>query len=495
MRRILGLMIIAGLAAGSVAAQTPRATKAPPPPPPPEMLGLDPELEMKLAGVDAEIAGLEMRLKGMTPLAPLPPLPAMADMPALADLSPTIASMARMADKFAMLAQAAGPQPPQRPQPPQPGKGEARAEGYYRRAMQYLDRREYDRAVEAFDQVIEQKASRMEGAYYWKAYALNKLGRGSDGLASLDALRKGYPSSRWLDDAKALEVELKQASGRPVSPDSVDDDDIKLIAINSLVNSDPERAVPLLERILGQSNSPKLKERALFVLATAATPRAREVVTRIAKGGANPDLQIKAVEYLGVNRGADNAAMLAEVYRSTQDIAVRKAVLRGFMVSRQKDRLFGAAKGESNAELRREAIHLLGVSGGQAELAQLFNSEANPDLRREMVRAFMVGNNAEKLLDIARNDKDVSVRREAIRNLGHMDRGRNAETLVSLYASETDRGIRQEIARALFHQENAKALIEIARKENDPQVKRDIVRLLSNMDTKEARDFLMELLK
>ena len=522
MRRIAGIMIMAGVSAGMAAAQSPapqpkakpsvsdpRPATAPRPPKAwPIYEDLDMHMEMarlkaelagvehELAGVDFDLADANMQLKALLPLPPLPPMPEIAAMGELPE------KMARMASEYAMLAQAV--QPPQPPQPAQGphvyvsgpgGKGDSRADSYYGRGTQYLDRREWERAVEAFDRVIDGRGTRADGAHYWKAYALNKLGKRSESLATLEALRKSHAGSRWLDDAKALEVELKQAAGRPVSPDSLDDDDIKLIAISGLMNSDPERAVPLLERTLQQSNSPKLKERALFVLANAGTPRAREVVGRIAKGGGNPDLQVKAVEYLGIHRGGDNAPMLQEVYQSTQDTGVKRAVLRAFMTGRQKDRLLAVAKGESNPELRREAVHLLGVSGGHAEIAQLFNSEQDPDVRRAMLRGFMTADNFDKLAEIARSEKDAGVRREAIRYLGRMDRSRASEVLVALYGNETDRDIRREVARSLANQDNVKALIEIARKENDIQLKRDIVRMLSNMDTKEARDFLMELLK
>jgi HEAT repeat protein len=480
---------------------------------------MPPDFEMErlkadLAALEFEMAGLDMHLKAVPPMPPLPPMEALEELPhklaVLAELPekmaplaelPPMAPIARLAGEYAMLAQAAQPpQPAPAPQHPQgfgyqPGKPDGRADSYYSRGTQYLDRREWERALEAFDQVIERKGTRADGAHYWKAYALNKLGKRTESLAALDALRKNHAGSRWLNDAQALEVEVKQASGRPVSPDALEDDDIKLIAINSLMNSDPERAVPLLERTLQQGNSPKLKERALFVLASAGTPRSREVVGRIAKGGSNPDLQVKAVEYLGIHRGSDNSPLLQEVYQSTQEYGVKKAVLRAFMIGRQKDRLLAVAKSETNPELRREAIHLLSVSGGVAEIGQLFANEQDPEIRRAMVRAFMTANQFDKLAEISRTDKDVNVRREAIRHLGHMDRGRASEVLVSLYGNESDRQIRQEIARGLFHQENARALIDIARKENDLQVKRDIVRMLSNMDTKEARDFLAELLR
>jgi HEAT repeat protein len=506
--------MIAGVSAGLAAAQKPAAAPQPkaktdvadprpvttPKPAKVWSFDMDHELDMfrlkaDLAALEHEMAGFDMELKALPPMPPLPPMEALADLPA------KMAPLARVAGEYAMFAQAVQPpQPPQAPHPAQvhvyaPGKPDGRADNYYNRGTGYLDKREWERAVEAFDQVIERRGTRADGAHYWKAYALNKLGKRTESLAALAELRKNHAGSRWLNDAQALEVEVKQAAGRPVSPDALGDDDIKLIAINSLMNSDPERAVPLLERTLQQGNSPKLKERALFVLASAGTPRSREVVARIAKGGGNPDLQIKAVEYLGIHRGGDNAALLAEVYQSTQDPGVKKAVLRAFMIGRQKDRLLKVATTEGTPELRKEAIHLLGVSGGQQEIAQLFNSESNPELRRIMVRAFMTGNNFDKLVEIAKADKDVTVRREAIRYLGHTDRTRASDVLVSLYGNESDREIRQEIARGLYHQENAKALIEIARKENDMEVKREIVRMLSRMDTKEARDFLMELLK
>ena len=48
---------------------------------------------------------------------------------------------------------------------------------------------------------------------------------------------------------------------------------------------------------------------------------------------------------------------------------------------------------------------------------------------------------------------------------------------------------------ALFTQGNATALVALARKEQDMAMKTEIVQRLSNMDNKEARDYMLELLK
>ena len=69
--------------------------------------------------------------------------------------------------------------------------------------------------------MIEQKGAKADAALYWKAYAQNKQGQRAEALATIAALRKDYPKSRYLSDAKALEVEVKaelRPAGRSREP-------------------------------------------------------------------------------------------------------------------------------------------------------------------------------------------------------------------------------------------------------------------------------------
>ncbi len=286
-------------------------------------------------------------------------------------------------------------------------------------------------------------------------------------------------------------MEVKQASGKPVNPDSAGDEELKLMALNGLMNSDPERATPLLEKLLHSSQSPKIKERALFVLAQSGSSSARKLVVQMAKGGSNPDLQMKAVNYLGV-MGATHE--LGEVYGATNDTAVKRAVLHALMVSGAKDQLLGAAKGEKNPDLRHVAINQLGVLGAHAELWQLYQVEPSLEIKREIVNALFVGGAADKLLEVARTAKEPELRRDAISRLGNLDSHRTGDALASMYSSESDTGIRKQIVRALFVQGNGHAMVEIARKETDIDLKKEIVRCLSNMQSKEGTEYLLELL-
>jgi HEAT repeat protein len=343
--------------------------------------------------------------------------------------------------------------------------------------------------------VADRGSERVDGALYWRAYALYKAGRRDEALASLAKLQKEHPSSAWLNDARALEVEVRQASGQPVSPEKEQDEELKLLALNSLVHSEPERSLPILEKLLQSAGSPKLKERALFVLAQSRAPRAMELLTQFAKGGANPDLQLKAVEYLGIFGGKENRQALAEIYGSSKNVEVKRRVLQGYMMAKDKERLLAAARGESSQELRGDAAHLLGVLGAKDELWQLYQGEQAPEVRERILHGLFIGKDTDKVLEAARTEKDPKLRRTAIHLLGTTRQPEAGEALVSMYGTEADKDVRREILRGLFVNQNVKGLIDVARKENDPDLKRESVRLLSSMKSKEATDYLMELLK
>ncbi len=363
----------------------------------------------------------------------------------------------------------------------------------YDQGTKALDASQWQNALAAFDQVVQMHGPHADGSLYWKAYALNKLGRREDALAALATLEKSYAQSHWNNDAKALEVEIRQSMGEAVSPDNVSNEDLKLIAINGLMNSDPERAVPLLEKVLQGNQPPKVKERALFVLAQSGSPKARAIIASIARGQGDRTLQKKALEDLALFGGKESKAELAEIYATSDDVEVKRSILRGFMISGEKGRVLAAAKTEKNPELRHEAVRQLGVMGAGNELWQLYQNEPNQEVKREIIKALFVGGQADRLVMLAQNEKDNQLRLEAIRSLGLMG-PRTADALTLLYQNEKAVDVRKEIMNAFFLQGNAKALINVARNEKDPELRKTAVEKLSIMNSKESSDFMMEIL-
>lgn len=364
----------------------------------------------------------------------------------------------------------------------------------YEAGQRLLERSQWMQAAERFAAVAALKGTRVDAALYWRAYALDRLGQKAEALAAAAELIKGFPSSRWVSDAKALEIQVRQSVGQPVRPEAEADEELKLLAIQGLQHSNPEQAMPMLEKILQGPQSPRLKERALFVLAQTNSPRARQIIAGIAKGAGNPDLQRRAIQYLGTNGTRENRELLAEIYAASNDIDVKRRILRAFMVAGDRARVLAAATGESTPELRSEGVRQLGVMGAHEELWQLYQKESSVDVKKQIIQAMFVGGNATRLIELANAEAHAELRRTAIRNLGVMGSRQAADALVALYAKEKDVEIRKAVVQGLFTQGSAEQLVAIARKETDPVMRKELVRHLATMNTKVAVDYLLEVL-
>jgi tetratricopeptide (TPR) repeat protein len=364
------------------------------------------------------------------------------------------------------------------------------------RARDLIEEGRFERAVQDLNRVIDMKSStRTDAALYWKAYSLAKLGQQADALKTVTDLYEKFGNSRWLKEAKALEVEIRQASGQPVRPESQNDDDLKLYALRGLMNSDPDQALPILEKMLAGTDSPRVKDRALFVLSQSHSTRARDIIANVAKGNANPDLQLKAIRYLGIMGGADNRQVLVDVYRTSNDVAVKRAILRSYMTAGDRERLLAVAKGETDPALRGDAVHQLGIVHAGAELSQLYQSESSVEVKKRILQAMFIGGESDKLIELAKSERDPELRRTAIHNLGLMKRPGTTEALTSIYGSDASPDVKKAVINALFLQQNATALVALARAERNVELKKEIVQKLSNVHSKEATDYLLELLK
>ncbi|HEX7706397.1 MAG TPA: HEAT repeat domain-containing protein [Thermoanaerobaculia bacterium] len=362
----------------------------------------------------------------------------------------------------------------------------------YEKGTDAIDDGKWDAAVRHFTRVAEMKGSRTDGALYWTAYALNKLGRRAEALQTIEGLRRAHPQSRWLRDASALEIELRQARGESVSPGSVDDDDLKMIAISSLMHTDSEKAFPILEKIVNGSSSGKIKERALFILSQSSSPRAQALIADMARGKSNPDMQKKAIRYLGMSGSQQNRQALSEMYAAGSP-AIKEEVLRAFMISGDKARVLAAAKSEPDSSIRRSAIRTLGIMGAKDDLAAMYAGERSSETREEIITALFLSGDVDKLGQLARGETDLALRKKAIQRLGLMG-DKSGTLLQSLYASESNAEVKEAVIHGLFLQGNARALIDLSKKETNRTLRQSAIKKLSVMNNDEALGYLLQVL-
>jgi len=257
----------------------------------------------------------------------------------------------------------------------------------YAKGTHAMNDQHWSDAVSDFDQVINAKGAKVDAALYWKAYSLNKLGRGPLALATCYQLRAQYTASPWNKDCSALSIDLQGSyvSGgippvppvppiEPIGPDFGSDGspahgsdaDLKMLALNSLLNQDPARAIPVLRGILAGNQPENLKKHALFVLAQSKSPEAQSILNDAAAGKMGPELQRQAIQSIAVFQGKRSNDTLAEIYRTTSDPKVKKSIISAFFITGDAPRMVDLARNEKDLELKRSIVSQLALMNDKA---------------------------------------------------------------------------------------------------------------------------------
>lgn len=146
------------------------------------------------------------------------------------------------------------------------GKWNAPDSGLYVEGARAIDEGRWTDAEAIFAKVVKQQGEHSDGALYWKAYAQNKLGQVKSALETCAELGRDFSASSWVHECGALEIEIHARSGEPVEPQVATDDDLKLLALASLMQHDEPQALAQLQEILNGDGSEQLKKKALFIL-------------------------------------------------------------------------------------------------------------------------------------------------------------------------------------------------------------------------------------
>jgi len=271
----------------------------------------------------------------------------------------------------------------------------------YTTGTRAMDENRWQDAVSAFDKVINEKGKRFDAALYWKAYSLNKLGKTQLAIATCDQLHSQFADSPWNKDCNAISVDVQvdpkimAADQTKIRMDRVhpyvkirpdmggdsgvargSDEDLKMLALNSLLNRDPATALPLLRGILSGNQPLSVKKHALFVLAQSKSPEAEGILRDAALGKLDPQLQGQAIQTMAVFQGKRANNTLAEIYRTTTDPKIKSSIISAMFITKDAPRMVEMARSEKDLELKRRIV---------SELA-LMNDKAATDYMMELLK-------------------------------------------------------------------------------------------------------------
>jgi len=365
-----------------------------------------------------------------------------------------------------------------------PPSGDKQLNELYWQGQEALKSSDWPAALKRFADLEQQLRAKepknADAAVYWQAYTLVQAKRATEAKTAIERLHRDFPNSRWNKDADAL---LRQSQSTTVRTDTAasDDEDIAEIAVEGLMNAPPERALPLLKKVLQGPHSDKVKKRALFVLSQLDEDAAFDAVVDIAKTSANASLREEAIRMLGVS-GQDRAiTRLHELYGSSKDAHEKRAIIQAWLVSERK--------------VRREAIQALGAMDASSELQQLFDSTHDAANQQAIVQALGVAGNVQGLTVIAESQQPEATRIEAIRALGIAGDEGGSAALVKLYPKATSAALRDAVLQGLLIAGDSEAMLQLYRQAKTKEEKQALLRAITTTNGDAALDLIEHELK
>lgn len=334
--------------------------------------------------------------------------------------------------------------------PPQPVESERLA-----RAKDLMSGDQWNAAIPVLRAAVADPAeANKDEALFWLAHSQNQAGDLAEAVASIRRLQAEYSSSRWSRPAFSLLIELAQKLGRddvlwraavppppppapapvpgappparaappPPPPPPVSwlpetyrpDADLRIQALGRLMQSDAEKAIPLLRSIAVDSENPAVVRRALFVLAQSRNPEAHMTVVDLAKLGSEV-VRVAAVRELGRFGGPEVSQHLLQVY-PLGNAPVKQQVVASLAERSDVSALARIAQSERDSDLRNTAIIALGRAGGREPLRALYES-ARPEARRAVIIGLFNARDDDGLIRIADRERNPELHAEVVSRL------------------------------------------------------------------------------
>lgn len=351
----------------------------------------------------------------------------------------------------------------------------------------------------------------VDAALYWLAYALKKQGKFRAASQQLERLMSEFPKSSWRDEAEAMLTEIAPQLGDRRTIDaalSKDNDEIKIVALQSLFESNPERAMSYVAEILKPNSkaSPNLKEAAVSLLGSYGGQQAIPLLLDVARNQTDTNLRQVAIHRLGDEGGEAVIDELMKLYATERNVEIKEQILHTLSDMNspraQAVLLEVARRSGDDIELRKTAIHRLGErknSEAVSDLLKIYDAETNREIREQILHSLAESEDPRgqaKLLEIARGGDDIETRKQAIHWLGEKDNEATLDELMRIYDAEKNAEVRDELLRAFseMHSPRARAkLVEIARNGDDPEVRQTAIRKLIEDDDAPTLEMLIRL--
>ena len=274
------------------------------------------------------------------------------------------------------------------------------------------------------------------------------------------------------------------------TPDADDSDQLKIAALEALISAPPERALPIVSKVMRSNNSDAVKSRALFILGQIDEPEAFALLLDTANSG-NDSLRLEAVRMIGVSGSHEAIARLGDIYRGG-DPEMRRAVLSAYMIADDTQAVYEIAVNTNDDEEFQEAVNMLGAMGADEELRSL---RSHAGMSETLINAYAIAGDVEILSELAADASNLGLQLQAIRALGIVGGDEINEALMKIYRDSDSEEIRQAALQGLLIGGHDEGVIELYRQSQDTAEKRELLRVMTTMGNDEVWHIIEETLE
>lgn len=416
-----------------------------------------------------------------------------------------------------------GPLTSQDPQDP--------SDSLWRAARQALNRGDYTSAANLYGDLVRRypSVSRAGDALYWAAFALYKNDDLDRGRSLLVTQARQYPKAATLRDAGSLlariQTELAKRGDEEARrwlqnnapqdtaragtcPSADDDEDMRIAALNGLLQMDATNAVPILKKVLARRDtcSAGLRRKAVFLLSQKHTDETEGILLDVAQHDPDAEVRQQAVFWLSQVPTERAVGMLDSILRTTDDAELREKAL--FALSQQHSPRAGqilrtyAENANAPSEAREKAIFWLGQqhsSENAAFLRGLYGKLTDEELKEKVIFSLSQMHDADNtrwLMDIALNEREsIEMRKKALFWAGQT--GGDLTQLSGLYDRMQNREMKEQLIFVYSQRHEAAAvdrLIQIAKTEQDKELRKKAIFWLGQSHDPRAAQVLLEII-
>ena len=256
-----------------------------------------------------------------------------------------------------------------------------------------------------------------------------------------------------------------------------EDEELALAAMEGLMAQAPERALPIIKKVLAGPQTRLVKQRALFVLSQIDSPEAQEILVQTARSS-DPAMRGEAIRSIGI--GGDPKALdgLMAIYNAGGP-DVKGEVLQAWLIAGHKEAVYQVALNAKTEGEANEAIRMLGVMGATDELRKLGDK---PNAASGLVDAYALSGDLTSLRKIAEGSGDRAVRIDAIRKIGLIDSDAARAALRDIYSRSTDAEIKDAALQGMLIVGDEQGVLALYKSARTTEEKRVLLRTLTTMD-------------